>query len=160
MRNCLFFFFIVSASPFDQISSDFSFPLLLPLRGHVTGPRLHQGMSNGDRATVFLERSPTNVQSSKRTSLCVHVSILVRGHLCQTEHSVLTLKTVVVSLFARMLALDTPARLAGRELLETSGCYAVQFRVLSSMSDHLVRIRADEVAFQTVEVGRFVLHGA
>lgn len=84
----------------------------------------------------------------------------MRGHLRQTQHSVLTLKTVVVSLFARMLALDTPARLTGRELLETCGGYAVQFRVLSSMSDHLVRIRADEIALQTVEVGRFVLHGA
>ena len=59
-----------------------------------------------------------------------------------------------------MLALDTPAGLTGRELLETRSGYAVQFRVLSSMSDHFVRIRADEVAFQTVEVGRFVLHGA
>ena len=84
----------------------------------------------------------------------------MRGHLRQTQHSVLTLKTVVVSLFARMLALDTPAWLTGRELLETCGGYAVQFRVLPPMSDHLVRIRADEVALQTVKVGRFVLHGA
>lgn len=67
---------------------------------------------------------------------------------------------MIVGLLAGMLALDTAAGLAGCELLETCGRYAVQFRVLPSVSDHLIGVGADEVAFQTVEVRCFVLHRA
>lgn len=82
----------------------------------------------------------------------------MRRHLRQAQHRVLTLQAMIVRLFAGVLALHGSARLAGSELLETGCRNAVQLGVLPSMGDHLVRVRADEVAFQTVKVRRFVLH--
>jgi len=86
------------------------------------------------------------------------VSVLVRRHLRQTQHRVLTLKAVIVRLLAGVLALHRSARLTGRKLLETRSRDAVQLGVLSPMRDHFVRVRANEVAFQTVKVRCLVLH--
>lgn len=67
---------------------------------------------------------------------------------------------MIVSLFAGMLALHTTARLARRELLKARRRYTVQFRVLPPVGDHFVRVRANEVALEAMEVGRLVLHRA
>lgn len=93
-------------------------------------------------------------------SLCVHVAILVSGHLGQAEDGVLALQAMIVSLFAGMLALYTTARLARRELLKARRRDTVQFRVLPPVGDHLVRVCANEIALETMEVGRLVLHRA
>lgn len=63
-----------------------------------------------------------------------------------------------MSLLAGVLALHGPAGLTGSELLETRRRDAVKLGVLPSMSDHLVRVRANKVALQTVKVRRLVLH--
>lgn len=63
-----------------------------------------------------------------------------------------------MSLLARVLALHGPTGLTGSELLETSRRDAVQLGVLPTMSDHLVRVRANKIALQTVKVRRLVLH--
>lgn len=67
---------------------------------------------------------------------------------------------MIVSLFAGMLALYTTARLTRRELLKACRRYTVQFRVLPPVGDHFVRVRANEVALEAMEVGRLVLHRA
>ena len=64
---------------------------------------------------------------------------------------------MIVSLFAGMLALHTTARLARRELLKARRRYTVQ---LPPVGDHFVRVRANEVALEAMEVGRLVLHRA
>lgn len=63
-------------------------------------------------------------------------------------------------LFAGMLALHPAARLTRCELLKARRRDAVQFRVLPPVRDHLVRVRADEVALQAMKMRRFVLHRA
>lgn len=67
---------------------------------------------------------------------------------------------MIVSLFAGMLALYTTAGLTRRELLKTCRRDTVQFRVLPPVGDHFVRVRANEVALEAMEVGRLVLHRA
>lgn len=91
-------------------------------------------------------------------SLGVHVSVLMRRHLRQTQHRILTLQTMIMCLLARMLTLHSSARLTGRKFLETRRRDTVQLGVLPPMSDHFIRVCANEVAFQTVKMRRFVLH--
>lgn len=96
--------------------------------------------------------------SLRERSLSVHVSVLVRRHLRQTQHRVLALQAMIMSLLARVLTLHGPAGLTGGELLETRRRDAVQLGVLPSMGDHLIRVRANKVALETVKVRRLVLH--
>lgn len=84
--------------------------------------------------------------------------VLVRRHLRQTQHRVLTLQTMVMRLLAGMLALHSSARLTRGKLLEARRRDAVQLGVLPPVSDHLVRVRADKVALQAMKVRRLVLH--
>lgn len=88
------------------------------------------------------------------------MAVLVRRHLRQAQDRVLTLQAMIMRLFAGVLTLHGPAWLAGGKLLETRSRDAVQLGVLPSMSDHLVRVRANKLAFQAVKVRRFVLHRA
>lgn len=63
-----------------------------------------------------------------------------------------------MGLLAGVLTLHGPAGLTGCELLETRCRDAVQLGMLPSMGDHLVRVRANEVALKTVKMRRLVLH--
>ncbi|KAJ3653144.1 hypothetical protein Zmor_019053 [Zophobas morio] len=89
----------------------------------------------------------------------LHVAVLVRGHLGQTQHGVLAGQTVVVGLLAAVLTIRDPAVLAGGELLEAGGLDRVQLLVLPAVRHHLVGVGADEVALEAVEVGGLVLGG-
>lgn len=91
-------------------------------------------------------------------SLGIHVSVLVRWHLRQTQHCILALQTMIMRLLARMLTLHSSARLTGCKFLETRCRDTIQLGVLPPMSDHLIRVCADEVALQTVKMRRLVLH--
>lgn len=86
--------------------------------------------------------------------------VLVGGHLCQSENGVLTGQAVVVRLLAAVLAARGPAVLARGELLETGRLDRVELLVLPPVRHHLVRVGADELALQAVEVGRLVLSRA
>lgn len=86
--------------------------------------------------------------------------VLVRRHLGQPEHGVLTAQTVIVRLFARVHATARlSASLCGRELLEARGHDRVQLLVLPPVRHHFVGVRAHELALETVEVRRLVLAG-
>lgn len=91
--------------------------------------------------------------------LLVHVSILVRRHLTQAHHCVLTVQTVVVRLLAGMYTISLGAGLRGGELLKSSSHDGVEFLVLPPVCHHLVSVRADEITLETVEVRGFVLSG-
>lgn len=91
-------------------------------------------------------------------SLGVHVSVLVRRHLRQTQHCILALQTVIMRLFARVLTLHSSARLTGRKFLKTRRRDTVQLGMLPPMSDHLICVCADEVTLQTMKMWRLVLH--
>jgi len=98
------------------------------------------------------------VQDFYGRSLGVHVSVLVRRHLRQTQHGILALQTMIMRLLARVLTLHSTARLTGGKFLETRRRDTVQFGVLPPMSNHLIRVCADEVALQTMKMRRLVLH--
>lgn len=80
------------------------------------------------------------------------MSVFVGAHLCQPQHGVLTAKTVVVRLFAAMLAVLDAAHLTRSEFFESSRLDTVQFLMLASVGHHFVCVGANEFAFQTVEM--------
>jgi len=78
-------------------------------------------------------------------------------HLTQTEHGVVTLEAVVVSLLLVVVAALDVAGLRGGELLEACSVDRVSFLVLPPVGHHLVGVCAHEVAFLAVEVRRLIL---
>lgn len=89
--------------------------------------------------------------------LPLQVPVFMRRHLCQAQHGVLARQAVIMSLLAAVLAARGPALLARGELLEAGCLDRVELLVLPSVGDDLVRVGADEVALQAVEMGRLVL---
>lgn len=66
-------------------------------------------------------------------------------------------QTVVVRLFAAVLAARRSAVLAGCEFLKARRLDRIELLMLATMRDNFVRVGADKVALQTVEMGRFIL---
>lgn len=90
--------------------------------------------------------------------LSLKVTVLVRSHLTETEHCVLTTQAVVVRLLLAMNArVGRTARLRRCELFEPGGHDGVQLLVVSAVCDHFVRVRTDKVTLQTVEMGCLIL---
>lgn len=85
------------------------------------------------------------------------MAILVRGHLTEPQNCILTAKAMVMGLFARMWASFIAARLTRCVFFKTGCVDWVQFLVLTPVSYHFIRVRADEIAFYAVEMGSFVL---
>lgn len=93
---------------------------------------------------------------SKKPST-LHVSVFVGAHLCQPQHRVLTAQTVIVRLFAAMLAILDAAHLTRSEFFETGRLDTVQFLVLATVRHHFIGVSANEFAFETVKVRGLVL---
>lgn len=82
------------------------------------------------------------------------------GHLGQAQHSILAGQAVVMGLLAAVLAIRCPAMLTRREFFEARRLYGIQLLMLPPVGDDFVRVRADEVALEAVEVRSFVLRRA
>ena len=78
--------------------------------------------------------------------------------MSQAENGVATLEAVVVRLLVGVRAAVDATVLRRSELFESGGENRVRFLVLPPVSHHLVGVCADEIAFQTMEMRRFVLH--
>lgn len=85
------------------------------------------------------------------------MSVFVCRHLRKPQHGIVALQAVVVRLLPAVLAVDHLALLARRELFESRRLNRVELLVLSSVSHHFVRVGANEVAFEAMKVGGFVL---
>ena len=83
--------------------------------------------------------------------------VLVGLHLRESQHRVLTLLAVVVSLLPVVRAPAGVAELGGRVLLEAGGHDGVQLLVLPPVGHHLVGVGAVIVALEAVKVTRALL---
>lgn len=86
------------------------------------------------------------------------MSVLVSGHLSQTQDGVEALEAVVMSLLVGVGAAIHSAVLGWGELLETGLHDRVRLLMLTPVSHDFVRVRAHKVALEAMEVGRLVLH--
>lgn len=80
------------------------------------------------------------------------MAVLVSAHLTKAQYRVLTAKTMVVGLLSRMGATVRRADLTRSEFLESGRVDRIELLMLSPVRDHFVRVRADEVAFDAVEM--------
>ena len=95
-----------------------------------------------------------------RLTSSLQMAILVSGHLSESQDGIGALEAVVVRLFVRVGAAVHPAALRRCELFEAGRQDRVGLLMLAPVGHHFVRVGADELAFQTVEVRRFILHRA
>lgn len=88
------------------------------------------------------------------------MAVLVRRHLGQAENSVAALEAVVVRLLVGVRARIDATVLRRREFLEPGGQDRVGLLVLATVGHHLVRVRANKVAFEAMKMRGFVLYCA
>lgn len=88
------------------------------------------------------------------------MAVLVRRHLGQAENSEAALEAVVVRLLVGVRARIDATVLRRREFLEPGGEDRVGLLVLATVGHHLVRVRANKVAFEAMKMRGFVLYCA
>lgn len=98
-----------------------------------------------------------SINDMSNSSSTLHVSVFVGAHLCQPQNRILTAETMVVGLFAAMLAILDATHLTRSEFFETGRLDTVQFLVLATVRHHFVCVSANEFAFETVKVRCLVL---
>ena len=91
------------------------------------------------------------------SALLIHMPVFMSFHLRQSQHCIVTLSAVVMSLLPIVTAARGGAELSWSELLEASSQNTVQLLMLSSMSHHLVCVCTVIVTLQTVEMTRTLL---
>ena len=91
------------------------------------------------------------------SALLIHMTVFMSFHLRQSQHCIVTLSAVVMSLLPIVTAARGGAELSWSELLEASSQNTVQLLMLSSMSHHLVCVCTVIVTLQTVEMTRTLL---
>lgn len=111
-----------------------------------------------------------------RTKLCTtqhgtftHQAMIMRlFHAIDTFSAIIGIAIVVLCIIIIVvciligIVIGVPFRLNGAwfivgHLPETNRSNVFQFTVMTSMSHHFIRVRADEIAFQAMEMGRFIV---